>query len=223
MISERAIRLDAADAASVGYALVTTAAAVTGARALVIKGSSASFHRLRAERVSADIDVLVEPACVELMTQYLEGAGWKARPTSQLAETLVDHSVSFLHPDWPIDIDVHHRYPGLLVEATTAFEALWSRRTTMHVAGYEVPIPDRAGAILIGVLHNLRTTAETSRHVTEYANVVERVIPTLSEADRRDSVELARQVGALDSARVFLLELGIPLPPATPSAGARVW
>lgn len=51
-----------------------------GIRLLVVKGDALARMGLREPRVSADVDVLVEPDRFDELCAALEGAGWSERP-----------------------------------------------------------------------------------------------------------------------------------------------
>jgi len=183
---------------------------------LYIKGLSSSIHGLRHERVSADADVLVNPASEQGVVIALQQVGWMPRTSSRAGHELVTHSTSFVHPQWPVDIDLHREFPGLLAQPEDVFKALFNRRIHIEVAGNRLTIPDRAGATLIQVAHSLRTLSQNPRHREEYLYLIDFVVPSLSRAQRADVVSLAAQIGALDTLRPFLEKLGVPLPDPTP-------
>ncbi len=197
------------------HALGANLAARVGARTLAIKGASAEHHGLRVERASADADIWVRPPDLERVTAQLCECGWVRREESQNTSSLVAHSITIVHGSWPCDIDVHWTFPGFLGEAGYVFDVLWERRQTMTQAGVEVFIPDRAGAVLISALHALRTPVQTPRHAEEFRMLVD-VCAEMSEAERRDIVDLAIETGAVDTARPFLETLRVPLPEPTP-------
>jgi len=184
-------------------------------RNLAVKGGVAAHYCLRPRLVSADADTWVAPSDLNEMIEALARSGWTRREESKHASGLVSHSVTVAHAQWPCDIDVHWTFPGFLGEAGYVFDVLWERRQTMTQAGVEVFIPDRAGAVLISALHALRTPVQTPRHAEEFRMLVD-VCAGMSEAERRDIVDLAIQTGAVDTARPFLETLGVPLPEPTP-------
>lgn len=177
-------------------ALVMHRAESVGVRALVIKGISAEVHGLRQPRVSADVDVLVDPAGYDTLLESLAQAGWAPRPMYAVSANLDPHSESLIHAQWPCDIDLHRRFPGFLEDPQATFEALWALREHVEVAGRDVWIPNRAGAIQVGALHALRTVDAGPRMDTELDMIVD-VIAEL-EPDERDAlVDLAFQTGAV--------------------------
>ena len=209
--------LELRDALPLAIGFASARATTVGVRALPLKGLVANHHRIRPERMSADVDMLVEPAGFEQYLDQLAAAGWEQRPGSNLASRLVMHSVSLLHPAWPCDIDVHPSYPGLLAEPGDVFEVMWGRGQSTPFAHFNVVIPDRDSAILVQALHSLRTWRESPRHQAEYEYLVRVVIPQLDRVQRVDVLELAEQVGAVDTARPLLRALDLRLPAPLPS------
>ncbi|WP_169746796.1 nucleotidyltransferase family protein [Demequina gelatinilytica] len=208
--------LAAADAVELAHALVDSVGRARGIRVLFLKGPGSAHHGLRPARVSADADAMVAPQDLAAMLDGLAAAGWHEREHSDLAHLFATHSVTLIHDSWPCDIDVHVRFPGFLREPADVFEALWERRVPLTLAGVEVCIPDRIGAILIAALHSLRTPAQTTRHAIEVRMLLDTVLPSLSETERADLASLASLTGCQDTARP-VLERFVALPPPTPA------
>lgn len=176
-------------------AVAVHVATSVGVRVLVIKGVSAEVHGLRQPRVSADVDVLVDPAGFGEVLGALSRAGWQPRPMYGVSAHLEPHSESLVHRQWPCDIDLHRRFPGFLASPQETFEALWEQRENVSVAGCEVAIPGREGAILVGALHAVRTVDGAERLRTEWDQIVH-VIAGLSGKERDSLVALAHRTGA---------------------------
>ena len=51
-----------------------------------------------------------------------------------------EHAATLTHPVLP-QADVHRRFPGIGVDAATAFERLWAERHTALIAGTPCPVP----------------------------------------------------------------------------------
>lgn len=217
------------DAVVLAHAVAARVAVTVGSRALAIKGFVAETYGLRPSRVSSDADVLVEPAAWESYISTLQDYGWRRRETSTLGSAVVTHSVSFTHSDWPCDIDVHRRFPGFLGDDTDVFSELWRRRIATTQADVPIWIPDRSSAILIGVLHAMRTPAQSARHLQEFRSIL-KVCLALDTEKRTDIARLAVATGANEAARPFLgligVELAAPVPhgvdPALDEWRARV-
>ncbi|WP_062521693.1 nucleotidyltransferase family protein [Demequina silvatica] len=209
--------LATADAVPLAHALAVEVARRAGIRVLVIKGPSAAAHGLRAERVSADADVMVSPDGFGTYVEALQRYGWHERPAGDGIGPKAIHSVTLIHDAWPCDIDAHVQFPGFLAQQQQqVFDELWSRRQPLTLAGVEIDMVDRSGAILIAALHALRTPAQTPRHAAEIRRLVDEVLPGLDDHDRADVVALAIAAGAADTARPVLERLGVDLPTATP-------
>nr|WP_236685362.1 nucleotidyltransferase family protein [Demequina salsinemoris] len=195
--------------------LVSRVAEKRGIRALTVKGPAAGHYGLRPPRVSADADVLIEPARFDEMLEALKEVGWAERHVSRLTDSLVLHSVTVISKQWPCDIDVHVMFPGFLKDAGEVFEELWQRREALEIAGQPVEITDRASSILIAGLHGLRSPSQVARHRDETLALAERIVPELSDADYRDLVALAAKLGAADTARPIFVNRNDGLPPST--------
>ncbi|WP_062462180.1 nucleotidyltransferase family protein [Demequina soli] len=223
-MTDAALPIDAA--VPLAHALAVDVARRTGVRALIIKGPTAAAHCLRPERVSADVDVWVEPVGLDAYLAALEDCGWAERPYGGGFGPKAEHSVTVIHPQWPCDIDVHHLFPGFLAPTADVFDALWARREQLALAGVEVDMVDRSSAILIAALHALRTPAQTPRHAQEIRRLAAEVLPALDHQQRADLVLLATATGAIDTARPVLEQLGVPLAAVTPhgeSAALDAW
>lgn len=163
-------------------ALASRVAAEAGLRALVIKGLSLGAHGLRTDRVSADVDVLLDGhQDAADLAQALASHGWTPRPSTFFSERTTIHSVTLRHDRWPNDLDVHGEFPGL---PEAAFEVLWSYRQPVTIAGQRCWMPDRWSSVVIWALHSLRSSSEQERHGRELATVVEAVLPGLSRYER---------------------------------------
>src|SRR3954451_764135 len=125
-------------------------------RVLVIKGPTAMAQGLRAERVSLDVDALVDPARRGVLAAALAELGWLDENPYTSPTVLPMHSLTHRHRRWPCELDLHDRFPGFFAEPQDVFEHLWSRRSAVEVAGREIPCPDRAGQALVLALHALR-------------------------------------------------------------------
>ncbi|MDN6655139.1 MAG: nucleotidyltransferase family protein, partial [Bifidobacterium crudilactis] len=147
-----------------------------GARAISIKGPVLEHYGLRPPRQSTDADVWIDEAHREAVTLTLEGQGWEKRRDrgENQARVLPDHSATYFHPSWPVDIDVHWWFPGFGVDGTAAFERIWARRTSMQAAGSPITIPSIVDAAAIQMLHCAKQTTSLDR-VHEFAGAIQRV------------------------------------------------
>ena len=123
-----------------------------GIRALLIKGESLSHHGLRLQRASADVDILIEPTRFDEACLRIEAANWRARPIPLINSRVSEHSRTYLHDEWPCDLDLHRHFPGFLAEPATVFDELWKRRTPLTLGAVQVDIPDRMSSLAVLVL-----------------------------------------------------------------------
>jgi hypothetical protein len=211
------------EAVLLAHALVARLADDAGARILFIKGPTAVALGVRPDRPSTDVDVLADRAGFVALGTALEVSGWQRRNADtglrHANDLAFEHSVHFIHPEWPCDLDLHFSFPGFLAPEAQVFESLWATRTTVDVAGLPVPSPSAPAQALVVALHALRdpdrgTSQADLRHV-------ESAVRALDEQQRHDLVDLAVAAGAADTARPVL-------PPAgggttAPSPLLRTW
>ncbi|WP_404431334.1 nucleotidyltransferase family protein [Microbacterium lacus] len=215
--------LSLGDAIDLGAAWVTKVAADRGIRILIIKGAGLAHHGLRAPRISADVDVLVDPARFDDFCELLIDEAWRIRPITAVGAEWSGHSVTFIRDDWPCDIDAHRYFPGFLAGAQTAFDALWRDRTTMLLANRSVQIPDRNGSILVAALHHLRDGASRSTIGGE----LDQLVSVEMTPDELGSLAaLAVETGALGPVAHVLEQLGLEpaaIPQIEDSPALRAW
>lgn len=151
------------EAVPLAHALVARLAELERVRILFVKGPTAVALGARPPRPSTDVDVLCEPGGMERLEAALERCGWRRRaPKSSIqalehaAMYLFEHSVHYIHDEWPCDLDVHFNFPGFLAPDDVVFEELWLRRATVEVANWPVPCADALGQAAIVALHCLR-------------------------------------------------------------------
>jgi hypothetical protein len=155
---------------------------------------------------SVDVDVWVEPRGIDRFAAELAQAGWRVAGESTFARVLEQHSVTYTHQQWPCEIDVHDRYPGFLVTPEVAFEAAWSRRTTVRIAEVDVPAPDRPTSAVIHALHRIRDEGPDSPAVIEFA---ERTRSVLTPDELAQLVEVAGATGASGPLAPYTQAIGL--------------
>ncbi|RFA16452.1 hypothetical protein B7R22_02905 [Subtercola boreus] len=217
--------LDNASAVDLASAWVSHHARALGIRALVIKGPLAGRLGLRAERVSADADLLIEPGRLDELTAHLSHFGWYERPAGRVPRIVEAHSVSMIHDDWPIDLDLHSFWPGFLGEPAAVFDSLWSDRLELSQANAPVAAPGIAAGILILVLHSLRNPlTQHSGRVDTLESLRQAAVATLSPSACETLVARAAELGAVQTAAPFLRLLGAEIAPdADPSDELTLW
>jgi len=204
--------LTLAEGTELSYALVARAADEIGARVLAIKGRVNEAHGLRLPHVSADVDVLVEPARLRDVVTALVVAGWQQRPTPSVPSPFGAHSVTLFHPQWPCEIDVHDRFPGFLADPDDVFDALWLERTDVVLGHVAVPVTGIHGTALILALHALRNP-RASRSDRELTGLIERA--ECRGIDPARLRALSEATGCAATARPLLAALGVDPGPAT--------
>lgn len=177
-----------------------------GIRILLVKGRALSDYGLRAPRVSADVDLLVDPARFDEYCDAVMDAGWEEFPGTFAGERFTLHSRSFRRDGWPNSFDVHSYFPGFLRDPAEVFDVLWDRHRSLGFANRDCPVPDRVSSLLVLVLHSLRGATEQARHENELA-VATRV--ALDDAERAALAELAAATGAGAPMREVLPTWGV--------------
>lgn len=196
------------EATGLAAALAGAAAEASGTRMLLIKGESLAVHDLRPPRTSADIDVLIEPAGFDRFCAQLHSWGWRSRLGDRADFLFPIHSVTFVHDEWPCDIDVHRNFPGFLRPSEAVFEALWQRRHSLPRAAQGVLIPNKAGSVLVMALHAVRSTPANPRHADE----LNRLLAASGEWPpklRGEIAELAVATGCVQALREVWPRLGL--------------
>lgn len=206
-----------------GHAWVQRLADELGIRVLFLKGPALARQGLRDERVSSDVDVLVEPAGFDRLCHGILARGWRERPSALIGRLTSVHSRTLLHDRWPCDIDVHRHYPGMLTEPSIAFDALWAQHDRILLGHRSCAVPNRVANIIVLALHSLRGTERQARHAAELEQL--RRVP-LTPAERSTLAELALRTGTTVTLFDVLTAMGVPVvadPLEQQSAQARRW
>ena len=185
-----AVPLRLPEATLLAHALGARVAEHVSARVLSIKGPAADHHALREPRLSVDADLLVDPRGFEEFCAALEAHGWHERVARSTPTILEPHSRTYIHPQWPCDIDVHERFPGFFADPAHVFDELWSRREALYVGGVALTIPALVPSMMIGALHALRNMS-VARHRTEWDSIIEMLQTRLEDSGRQDFLRLA--------------------------------
>ena len=184
------------DAIPLAHALAARLADRAGIRALSIKGPVADYYGLRAPRLSADADVLVEPDRFDEYCRLLEERGWHQRVGRDTPSVLPPHSRTYIHDSWPCDLDIHWMFPGFFAQPVDVFEVLWSEREELQTGHVEMSAPSRPASAVIGLLHAIRNE-QVPRHVAERSALVALVIENFSVKEREAFYSIAKAGGAL--------------------------
>ena len=209
-------QLSISEGVLLAHALVARVADSVGVRAFFIKGPASVLQGLREPKTSADVDVLVDPAGLEVVLQGLRERGWLQRPVDADTTTFPKHAVTLHHPEWPCCIDVHFRFPGMEADRAACFEAMWAHTGEFDLAGQTVRIPSPALAILILALHALRSPhlPACRQELAHLAQLVRR------QAQAPGILDIAAATGSLAAVRPFLQRLlqnpqAVAWPPAS--------
>ena len=204
------------------HALLRTVAEREGIRILFIKGPVLELQGLRDPKVSADVDVWVDPSRFDDLIVALSAIGWGRRPESKSWQRFITHSVTLVRAGWPCDIDVHDRFPGAFIAPESAFEALWTGRTEAQLAVGAVDVPSVPQHAVIALLHALRDAAPQRQS--------EQLRPILSALRSWPAARLvalgdaATALGAEEVLAETLIPLGVQLAvPADPSGDMLIW
>jgi hypothetical protein len=153
---------------------------------------------------------------MEKIGAALERCGWRRRFEESYVERfehaapfLFEHSVHYIHDEWPCDLDIHYNFPGFFAPEDVVFGALWERHVTAEVAHWPVPSADLLGQAMIVALHVLRDDAAPSAH-PDFMHLVAR-LRRLDRADLADLSRLAATSGADVTLAPLLREVGAPL------------
>ncbi|WP_435203073.1 nucleotidyltransferase family protein [Janibacter sp. GS2] len=189
-----------------------------GVRSLAIKGPAFVALGVRPPRQSNDIDLLIHEDDRATATEALAGAKWSVIShwfPSALDEII--YSTTFRHALFPVTLDLHHRFSGLLTGAA-AFETLWDRRTQVEVAHQAVVTVGREHALVLEALNAMKLLEEGRR-----AASAARVVSAAEHFDAAEVAEAALSVGARHTAAPLITALGGGAPVDPPPPGYRRW
>lgn len=189
-----------------------------GVRSLVVKGPAFVELGVRAARTSNDIDLLVHEDDRATATETLTEVGWGI--ISHWFPPALDeiiYSTTFRHPLFPVTLDLHHRFSGLLAGAA-AFDALWEDRSEVTIAGQGVTTVGREHALVIESLNATKLLVEDRR-----AAAAQRIASAAEGFDVTAVEAAAESVGAQHTASPLIEALGGGAPTADPPAAYALW
>ncbi len=193
---------------ALAHALLERALRDAHVRGIFIKGPILTRQGLRRAHQSLDVDVLVDPGRRHVALETLAAHGWSVAVQVTSALTLPLHSVTLRHPRWPLELDVHDRFPGFLADPRTVFEALWQHRSTAVMAGRDVPCLTPVAHSVVAALHWLRDP-DLVAHQAELDHLVAALRPRLDIDSGESLAALARETGSASTLAPFLRELGV--------------
>lgn len=207
------------EAVPLAHALLARLAELGGVRILFIKGPTAVALGARPPRPSTDVDVLCEPGGLERLGPPLERCGWRRRvPRSSVHELkhaskyLFEHSVHYIHDEWPCDIDIHFNFPGFFAPPAIVFETMWRQRELVHVANVLVPCPSNVGQAAIVGLHGLRQPKAPNNQAD--LTFLTHAYRTCDEKTRSSLAALAAETGCSDTLAPLLKDIGSEVRPS---------
>lgn len=206
-------QLSISEAILLAHGMVQGISNSLGIRLFFIKGPATIVQGLREPRISADVDVLVEPPGLDLLLQALRRKGWRQRPAAPDSRAFAKHAITMDHAGWPCCIDVHFRFPGMENGPDECFEAMWARVEWQELAAQQIRVPSKGLGILILALHSLRSPwLSVSVRDLSFLSRITPCQPGLVE----EIVEIARETGSCAAMRPFLEGI-------SPAAWTREW
>lgn len=181
------------------HAVVQSVADGASVDVLHIKGPAAAQAGRPAGRASVDADVLVRPSHLARFTAALGSAGWR-QVTPLATAGRVEHSTNWFHGQVG-QLDVHVRFPGIGLDAESAFGLMWRGRDEAEIAHRVCTVPAASVHRLILLLHAARDPRGRAGDVAavwgdapDAARTVLRELAARFDAD----VALAAAIGELD-------------------------
>ena len=164
-----------------------------GIDAVILKGRALSVHGLGEESVSFDVDVLTTSEGASRLAAVMTDKGWLPRPWDDPDGIFPQHSSTYYHPHWPVDLDIHFRFPGCEAPTDRVVAALLADSVHVVEAGLPVPTTGLEGSVVIAWLNALRHPTDR-RSIATLENLRQRV-PTRIEL--APIMSLAGHLGAL--------------------------
>ncbi|CAM4089523.1 nucleotidyltransferase family protein [Janibacter anophelis] len=209
--------LTLAEAVPLGTAHLQRLLADAGVRSLVIKGPAFVELGVRQPKQSNDIDLLVARHDQEAAVDALASGGWTSQ-SSWYPRALDDVTFSrtFSHTHFPVTVDLHHHFSGLLEAG--AFEVLWKGQTTVQLANCPVVAPARVDALLIEALNALK-----SHQPAMWRHTAERVVSNAAPVELDAVVRAAIDLGARETAAPLIEAMGGAAPDGPSSRQYARW
>jgi hypothetical protein len=169
-----------------------------GVRALLLKGPSVAswLYGEDGTRVYVDCDLLVGPAQIAAAEEVLASLGyWRSFDERSMPPWWRPHATEWVRQDRRLTVDLHHRLPGVLADAESAWNALAADSTAMLVGGY----PARSLGVSARVLH---LALHAGHHGSAYRGPIadlERALSTLEPGLWARAATLAAELDASDA------------------------
>lgn len=147
------------------HAVLQRLAERCGADLLHIKGPAVAPELLACETVdgttrviprhSTDADVLVRPEHLSAFERELHLHQWD-KVANFRDGSAFGHAANYWHPLLGY-ADIHRKFPGIEIDASVAFETMWSRRLTVDIAHMQLSTPGIDDQRLVLLLHAARS------------------------------------------------------------------
>lgn len=203
-------RLSLAEGVPLVHAMVSRVAHDAGIRALLIKGPILAMQGLRRPRQSGDVDVLCDPPSAHELGRTLANLGWTATEEHpEKPKVLEPLGNNWIHPRWPCNIDLHHRFLGFYAPPQVVFDAFWERRAQVQIASQPVICPHPLDSAMIHGLH-LLSGPELVFTETDLDDLVRFLKESLTADQKRALAERAASLRAADTLAPVLERAGFP-------------
>lgn len=200
------------------YALVARVAADHGIACVFTKGPALRLQGLREREHSGDVDLWCDPARLDEVADALAPWGWTRAPDPWRGTT-IHHTMTLVPGQWGCEIDVHRRFPGLVLDDARAFSLVVRDAVPMRFASVEVLVPAPATHAVLAALHTVRPLIGAGPRTAE-ASASARTFLSLAEG----SLARARELGAVPALRDEIEALGGPVDPEGDAEGTpRDW
>ncbi|GAA3635451.1 hypothetical protein GCM10022200_18460 [Microbacterium awajiense] len=174
-----------------GRAAVQTIAHRVGADLLHIKGDTVDPTLRPGRPAGSDVDVLVRPAHVVVLDSALRRHGWSVYSTFRGGSPF-GHAQTYRHDVWGY-LDLHRFFPGIELDAASAFARLWRDRASVTFGGVACAVPGVAAQATILAVNAARAGAYARTEVDQMWR----------DATPRLRAAIDREVRALDARLAF--------------------
>lgn len=180
------------------YALVARVAAARGIACVFTKGPALRLQGLREREHSGDVDLWCDPTRIDELVDALAPWGWHRTPDPWRGTT-IHHTVTLAPDRWGCEIDVHRRFPGLVLDDETAFALVLRDAVPVRFGAVDILVPEPATHAVLAALHAVRPLIGAGPR-TAHASASARAFVSRAEG----SVSRARELGAVPALRLEL-------------------
>ncbi|WP_445667077.1 nucleotidyltransferase family protein [Janibacter sp. FSL W8-0316] len=210
--------LTLAEAVPLGTVHLQRLLADAGVRSLVIKGPAFVELGVRQPKQSNDIDLLIQPRDRASAASRLRTAGWR-QVSSWLPSELDDvvHSSTWRHRTFPVTLDLHHGFSGLL-RRNEAFQSMWASRVSIELGHVGVDAPCAEHALVIESLNRLKAAAPN-----DWPQIARRTVDSAPGFDVHSVARAAQALGAEHTVAPLVAVMGGHPPRSAPPSGYEEW